>query len=173
MKTHRTPLLAILAVGALAALVPSTPALGQHKPDAGPLPRFDEQPFGDAKTAAPTPEEWKAQKPVGLTDPWARDCNVYRVREWIKITCATLMTSSIALLGGAREGVSLFIPPVPKDHSFSTGGEVIFPVRRGDRRMIEWSTFGEGYEGPMGLELAFVISESWVADEPAPVIIVR
>jgi hypothetical protein len=83
------------------------------------------------------------------------------------------MTSSIALLGGAKEGVSLFIPPVPKDRSFSTGGEVIFPVRHGDRRMIEWSTFGDGYEGPMGVELAFVISESWVSDEPTPTILVR
>jgi hypothetical protein len=173
MKILRTPLLAVLVVGALAALAPSSPAAAQAKRDAGPLPRFDEQPFGDAATAEPTLEEWKAAKPVGLTDPWTRDCGVYRVREWIKITCARLMTSSIALLGGAKEGVSFFIPPVPKDSSFSTGGEVIFPVRHGDRRMIEWSTFGEDYSGPMGVELAFVISESWVSDEPTPTILVH
>jgi hypothetical protein len=173
MKTNRTLSLAVLVVGALAALLPSIPAAGQDKPDAGSLPRFDEQPFGDAKTPAPTPEEWKAQKPVAITDRLPRDCNAYRVREWIKINCATLMTSEIALLGGAREGVSLFIPPRPQDRSFSTGGEVIFPVRRGDRRMFDWSTFGEGYEGPMGVELAFVISESWVSDEPTPIIIIH
>jgi hypothetical protein len=51
------------------------------------------------------------------------------------------------------------------------GGEIVFPVRRGDRRVLEWSTFGDGYNGPESIDVAFLLSESWVADEPGPVIL--
>ncbi len=53
------------------------------------------------------------------------------------------------------------------------GGDIVFPVRRGDRRMIEWSTFGDSYEGVGTPELDFMISESWAPEDPGPMIVAR
>ncbi len=141
--------------------------------DAGPppLPRFDAEPFGEEKTPRPTPADWKPTTPVMLSEPLPFDCNAYRVREWIKIRCSKLQTAELTCIGGSREGVSLFVDPPLKDFPVSPGGEIVFPVRRGDRRVFEWSRFGESYEGVGFPELAFLISESWAPDEPSPVII--
>jgi hypothetical protein len=149
---------------------PSASAAASAAPDAGAaLPRFDAEPFSDEKTERPTAAEWKPLKPVALTDPLPFDCNAYRLREWIKIRCSGLQSASIALLGGGREGVLVGVDPAaPDSFGVPRGGEVVFPVRRGDRRVFEWSTFGEAYDGIGFPILAFLISESWAPDEPGP-----
>lgn len=156
------------------AAVSAGPAAGAPASEAGPtpLPKFDAEPFSAEKSPAPTPADWKPTTPVALTDPLPHGCKAYRVREWVKIRCSQLQSSEIAMLTGDREGVMLFIdPPIPDRSPASPGGEIVFPVRRGDRRVFEWSTFGESYEGPGFPELAFLISESWAPDEPSPRII--
>jgi hypothetical protein len=151
----------------------SASAAASAAPDAGPsLPRFDAEPFSDEKTPRPSLAEWKPVQPVALTDPLRFGCNAYRLREWVRIRCSSLATSSIALLGGSPEGIALWVDtPLPDSFNIPPGGEVIFPVRRGDRRIFEWSTFGESYEGIGFPVIAFLISESWAPDEPAPRII--
>jgi hypothetical protein len=120
----------------------------------------------------PTPAEWKPTMPVSLTTSLPK-CRAYRLREWVKIRCSPFQTSSIALLGGAREGVSMFLDPGAWQGGPPNGGELVFPVRRGDRRVFEWSTFGDSYEGVGAPEVAFMISESWVPGETTPVIILH
>lgn len=150
------------------------PAPAASAADAGaPLPRFDEAAWPDEKSPLPTPADWKPSTPVALTDPLPFKCNAYRVREWVKIRCSHLSTSSMALLGGAREGVALFIDPPELPQGAPLGGEIAFAVRRGDRRMFEWSTFGDSYEGPGSPEVAFLISEAWVNGEAAPTILIH
>jgi len=188
MNNHRTLPLAAVATGvalfASLALQPGskaqTPSASASAPSAsaaaeksGP-PRFDAEPFTDEKTKLPTPAEWKPTTPVRLNTPLPFHCNAYRLREWVQIRCSKLQTSELALLGGAREGVTLFVDPPPPDaFPVSPGGEIVFPVRRGDRRVFEWSMFGDSYEGVGFPALAFLISESWAPDEPGPVIIVQ
>jgi hypothetical protein len=154
---------------------PSASAASSGAADAGPpLPKFDAEPFSDEKTASPTAADWKPTLPVALSDPLPFGCKAYRVREWVKIRCSQLATAEVAMLSGDRDGVMLFIdPPRGEGFTVSPGGEIVFPVRRGDRRVFEWSTFGESYEGPGFPELAFVISQSWTPDEPSPRIIFR
>jgi hypothetical protein len=170
-------MLTLAACAAAFALSPERAAVAQRRPDAGtpppPLPAFDAQPFPDEKTPRPTLDEWKPAQPVALTTPLLSRCNAYRVREWVKIDCGGFGTSSIALLGGEREGVALFLRPLPPNNSVPEGGEVMFPVRRGDRRVLEWSTFGDAYDGPGTPEVAFMISESWAPADAGPTIVVR
>jgi hypothetical protein len=163
---------ATTACAAALALAPEHRADARDAPDAGLPPRFDEQPFPEEKTPAPTRDEWKAAPRVGLTDQNTPLCHAYRVREWMKIDC-TFLTSGIAELGGSRDGVLLYLKLHDKDATIPEGGEIIFPVRRGDRRVFEWSTFGDTYEGVGSPEVALVFSESWTADELGPTIIVR
>ncbi|MFT3772648.1 MAG: hypothetical protein QM820_45230 [Minicystis sp.] len=142
-------------------------------PDGGPpLERFDVQPFADEQTPLPDGAAWKPVGPVSLTDPLPSSCRAYRLREWVKIHCASFSTSAIAQLGGSREGVAMFLVP-SRFGGVPEGGELIFPVRRGNRRVFEWSTFGDSYEGPGSPEVAFMISESWLPGEAAPTIIMR
>jgi hypothetical protein len=173
----RSRLTLSLALGAAvllgsALLFAGPTAAPSASPDAGaPLPRFDEAPFSDEKTPRPGPEAWKPTTPVALTEPLPFGCNAYRTREWVKIRCSKLATSRIALLGGAREDVFLFLDRPKFENGIPEGAEVMFAVRRGDRRVIEWSTFGESYDGPGLPVVAFMISESWAPGDPAPVII--
>jgi hypothetical protein len=166
------------SLGATMALWPGAsaadPAPAASAADAGaPLPRFDEAAWPDEKSPLPTPADWKPTTPVALTDPLPFHCNAYRVREWVKIRCSHLDTSTLALLAGNREGAVLFIDPPPDTQRTPPGGEVVFAVRRGDRRMFEWSTFGDSYEGPGSPEVAFLISEAWVTGDAGPSIIIH
>ncbi|APR75605.1 Hypothetical protein A7982_00951 [Minicystis rosea] len=141
-------------------------------PDGGaPVERFDVLPFSDPPSPRPEPSEWQPVVPVTLSDALPPNCRAYRLHEWMKIRCSPLSTSSIALLGGAREGVFIFLDPPHFSGGVPDGGEVIFPVRRGDRRMFEWSTFGDSYDGPGSPEVAFMISESWPPGDARPTII--
>jgi len=174
MNRPSPPLVAAAAgVFALAAFA-LRPAPAAALPDAGAgaLPPFDAAPFPEEKTPMPKPADWKPATPVALTSPLPRACNAYRVREWVKIHCSDRQTSSLALLGGSSEGVGFFLVP----SSFGgapMGGDIIFPVRRDDRRMIEYSTFGDSYEGVGTPEFDFMISESWAPGEPGPIIVAR
>lgn len=166
--------LASLAVRAGDNLDPSASASASAgAPDAGPpLPRFDAQPFGEEPTPRPSADDWKPVTPVALSDALpSKACRAYRLREWVKIHCESFSTSSIALLGGAREDVFMFLVPGRSGSTIPEGGEVMFAVRRGDRRMFEWSTFGDSYEGPGSPEVAFMISESWPPGDAAPTLI--
>ncbi len=156
------------SVVAVARAAPDTPDAG-----APPRPRFDAEPFSEVKTPSPTSAEWKPVDPVAVTSKLPEGCNAYRLREWVRIRCSKLATSTLALLGGTREGVSLFLDPGPNGSPAPPGGEVLFPVRRGDRRVVEWSTFGEAYEGFGFPEVAFLISESWPPGDPGPTLIVH
>ena len=41
------------------------------------------------------------------------------------------------------------------------GGETIVPLRKGDRRVIRFWTFGPGYDGPLTVLPDFVLQEDW------------
>ena len=140
MKKRRS----FVAMTLFAALV----SLQSAGVDAEALPkRFDAEPFEDKKTPAPTVKEWANAPPVLMTSGLASGCKAFRIREWIKIHCADLITLQLTLLGGEPEGVSFYIPPAPQDETWTRRGEIIFPVRRGDRRMFEWATAGDSYSG--------------------------
>lgn len=160
-----------LLTGSLALFAGPT-AAPSAAPDAGaPLPRFDAEPFSEEKTPRPGAAEWKPTTPVALTEPLPFGCNAYRYKEWVKIRCSKLASASLALLGGNREDTFLFIDRPPQPDWPPQGGEVMFAVRRGDRRVIEWSTFGDSYDGPGAPEVALMVSESWAPGDAAPVII--
>jgi hypothetical protein len=136
---------------------------------------FAEAPPGAEKSKAPTPEEWKTAPWVALTRSAAL-CRAYRVREWLKIHCDGFPAAGVSLLAGQNEGVMVYV-----DQTSEAGNEVmkkprpaevIFPVRRGDGRVLQIAQFGEGYDGPLGWNVAFTVSEQWVDGEAGPIITV-
>ncbi|WP_437987390.1 hypothetical protein [Sorangium sp. So ce117] len=140
--------------------------------DAGDELPLDAAPFPPEPSKQPTAAEWKAAPRVRLSraGPAAAGCRAYRTREWLRIRCPELTVSAISLLGGKSEGVAFWIDPPRGGSELPRGGEVMFPIRRGDRRVIQILTFGPGYDGPFTLLPAIVIQEQWLEDEPAPTV---
>jgi hypothetical protein len=187
VDSRRRPFV-LLAIGVLAAsaAIPAVSAADPDAPasaaasasvslastsvvDAGPvLKAFDAEPFPQEKSSTPKAAEWKEAEEVRLTNALPRSCRAYRLREWIKVHCS-FVTSYITMLAGQRDGVAMFLDRSEWEGGPPQAGDLILPVRRGDRRMIEWGTFGDSYDGIGAAMVAFVISEQWVEGEPAPI----
>jgi hypothetical protein len=94
------------------------------------------------------------------------------VREWVRIRC-DVITGAIALLGGDREGLAMRLDFARMQEwmTFPEHAEIVFPVRRGDRREIEWLGVSFGYHGMSSVEPAFVVSEQWAPGDEQPMIV--
>jgi hypothetical protein len=92
-------------------------------------------------------------------------CNAIRVREWLRIRCAS-KTFAISLLGGSNEGLAFWIGP----EADGQPGEVQFPLRRGDRRVVQFWAAGKDAEGGFQAKPLLVVQEQWVEGEAAPIV---
>lgn len=182
---------AVLVAAADAGELPSDGGDGDAESDAGathdaglvedagpPLPSFAAEPFPEKPTALPSAEEWQGAPAVAIdrahppslfaAHATARTgCRVRRVREWLRIHC-TAMTGGAVLLGGNQAGLSIRFDKV------DGGTEVIVPVRRGDRRVIEMLGSQTLARQVLSVERAtfgFVISEQWPAGDDRPTIV--
>jgi hypothetical protein len=100
-------------------------------------------------------------------------CTLQRVREWNRITCDA-SNATVTLVTGTRDGCSLW---ATRDTA-----QILFPVRRGDRRVIELLPGAklvtvEGNYGPSSFEQPgggpVVFSETWLEGEDAPTLVVQ
>jgi hypothetical protein len=146
--------------------------------DAGPppLPAFDETPFPDEKSPRPKKDEWKTAPEVAFSEgslSSGGSCKLQRVREWIRINCP-MTTAQLTLMCGNAEDVFLELGPVPVDWgTFPEGGEIVFAVRKGDRRLFEWQGVEFGYRGSNSANSFLVISELWLPGDEKPVIVAK
>jgi hypothetical protein len=133
-------------------------------------------PPGAEVSKAPTAEEWKTASRVKLARN-APACSVYLVREWLKIHCSGFPGAGVSLLAGSRDGVQVWVDPSggegPDSMTKPRDAEIILPLRRGDGRLFQIAQFGEGYDGPIGWNNAFSVSECWIEGEAAPIVTVR
>jgi hypothetical protein len=158
--------------------------------DAGPSDAGADASDADAPTPPPpnvrtldVPDETKSPIPKvpEWTDTLRRDvvvrpeytCTLQRVREWNRITC-NASNATVTLVTGTRDGCSLW--------ANSDTAQILFPVRRGDRRVIELvphakvvtvqGAYGPGQtEEPGGGPV--VLSETWLEGEDAPTLVVQ
>lgn len=133
------------------------------------LPRLADDLPPPEKSEVPKAADWKTATPLRFDrstgDP--RGCAASRLREWVRITCegAGSMASVIA---GSGDGWSASIPIPPPNQSLEKGSHWMqFPVRRGERRLMEIRSlvpgnYGEGlYVGP-----GIIVSVDWLDGEP-------
>lgn len=126
----------------------------------------------------PTLDEWKNATVVDVSRHGyeTSDCTLWLVREWLKIKC-DLSIGAIYQHAGNPEGVAFWITPKPNIWSGGmeekNGGEMIFPLRVGDRRFLQFyrlqhdGCVGVGY-GP-----SVMVDETWVEGDPAPTVVLR
>lgn len=151
--------LALLVSGAQSA--PTEPA--------SVVPALESDVPGTEKSPVPTHKEWQSATRVKLsrTSAAGAGCDATRVREWLRVRCP-VKTFAISLLGGSNESLSFWIGPEREGQP----GEVQFPLRRGDRRVVQLWTQKAGADGSVVPEPSIVIQEQWVEGEPAPTVTV-
>ena len=116
----------------------------------------------EAASAAPTRDEW-ASAPrawdVRITDP---GCKAWRIREWYRFSCGY---GEIEMISGSRESVSFTCVKTQKDSVLCDEAAIVFPVRRGDRRAVEflaWSKWGPDPDS--------ILTEQYLEGDPYPMI---
>src|SRR6185295_18782990 len=127
-----------------ASAAPPTEAL----PFVGPVP--------EEKSKPPTPAEWNAAKDMKIVPPTRLSCTARRVREWMQIRCQVRDTVAIEVVTGLPRDVYFSIRSgageCSSDDSYGTTtcadiDEVVFAIRRGDRRVLQITQAGQSYGG--------------------------
>jgi cytochrome c peroxidase len=127
---------------------------------------FAADPPGEAASPKPTKAEWEGAEEVTLAHQ-SPLCRVHRARAWVRVRCSEVKGEPLAqvtLIAGPKEGVEL---------AAAKGvAEVIFPVRRGDRRLFEIDRLVEAWKSWVLYDGTVVISEVWLPGAAAPEITV-
>ena len=154
--SHARALLLVLVAGCGTAYADGTAPEGSASTRPAYVPILDQPPPPEEKSAAPAKTEWAAAPTateVRVTDP---SCTAKRLREWYRIECSD---SYVSLVSGTRDGVE--VGTVEATYTAWT----VFPARRGDRRLILMSR-----RAKWGISSDAIISEQWLAGDPAPLI---
>jgi hypothetical protein len=124
----------------------------------------------------PTLDEWKSAQALEVTrrSPEAISCRAYRVREWLKVHCDFPM-AGIRQLGGSADGVLLWVVPKTNETLWEggQGGQVILPLRAGDRRVIQFFALEGGDYGGIWSAPSVVLDEVWLEGAARPTVILR
>jgi hypothetical protein len=135
-------------------------ALSDAATDAAPpLPSFADDPPSDEKTKPPEKAEWKTAQSIRVDRSTESSCTAKRIREWVRIWCGGWY-HSMSLVSGTREGISMGGTEIEP-----SGMYVVFPARRGDRRLILVQSRSKWSAVP-----AVLLSEQWLETDKAPII---
>lgn len=137
--------------------VPAKPA-GPHFSDD--LPPPDPSPV-------PAAGDWATATTFVLDHDGGLDnCTARRIREWVRVECKGLGASA-GLVAGPAEGYSGFVGvPAPKQPDDSASYYVQFPVRRGERRLMELRHAGRGnWDDTIWATVGTDVSTQWLDGE--------
>lgn len=145
--------------------------------DAQPVyPAFNEKPFSAEKTPRPSKDDWKNAPLVEFDEGSLKTggtCKYQRINEWIRIRCS-IATGKITLMCGNGDDVFMQLDQITEEWmSFPEGAEMVFAVRKGDRRLFEWQSIEFGYRGANSATSFVTISEMWLPGEEKPTIMMR
>ncbi len=117
------------------------------------------------KSPPPTATEWEGATEVALMRPLPPTCSAHLVREWLRIRCEST-ARGLTQISGPREGTSFYAHEQHWDHAMGVhvAGrcEVLFPLRRGERRVLELVGHLYGITGTIS------VSAQWLDDQPGP-----
>ncbi|HZF50094.1 MAG TPA: hypothetical protein VE093_15655 [Polyangiaceae bacterium] len=162
-----------LALGIFALAVLARPSVAPASdPASNNAPADEEKPIdGDAipaeKSKSPKAAEWLTAPRVKFArkGPAAATCRAQIVREWMRVRCEG-QVFAVSLVGGSREGVAFWIGGTAAEPF----GEVLTPVRRGDRRVFQFWSPGKDAAGMFVPKPMLVVQEQWVEGQKAPIV---
>jgi hypothetical protein len=121
----------------------------------------------DEASKPPSIDEWKSAEELSARGGGASSCRVRRVREWVRVRCLEGATVEIEQIAGPQVH-SLAIEVLPNAYAGIGSGGTVFPVRRGDRRVMQWLT--PRYTSVVEVESGVVLTEQWLPEDPGPMI---
>jgi hypothetical protein len=163
---RRAALAALLALGASFAALDSAVADADADAGATAAPeRLADHPPPEERSAKPAPDEWPRARAVELERALA-DCRAHRIREWLRIRCR-VETTGVELVGGSADGVEF------REARSAGETEIILPLRRGDRRLIQLLTWNGGGKYTVEQDAFAVVSEIWLPGDRGPVVLMH
>ncbi len=134
-------------------------------------------PLDAEKSKRPTEEQWKSAAPLELPRPHEL-CTAARIEEWVRVTCRSPAPwddyFGARTVGGAYDEVTITDRPNEPGEKGVLGVRITFPVRRGDRRLIQLSLEGiapfRSYR--VEEEMGAMISALWLPEDAEPTITV-
>ena len=174
--THPAAKPAIAAVpSAVVSAEPIASASSSAKPTRPPPPQpLESQSIPKEPSSRPTLDEWKNAPPIAVTRRAGEGsvCQTYRVREWLKVKCE-LYVAAIEQHGGSPENVFFWVGPIGFDWNTINGGEVMFPMRPGDQRVIEFfRILPETCYGRQAYPW-IIVDELWIEGDTSPTVVIR
>lgn len=136
------------------------------------LPSIEKATIAPEKSPRPKPAEWATatRQALSRTSATGAACEAHLLREWLRIRCPKGPLAAISLLGGERNDLLFWIVPPLDGAGVPGGGEAIFPLRKGEARVLQFWTFGEGYDGPLTVLPLFVVQEDWLDGAAGPTV---
>lgn len=135
-----------------------------------------------AESQRPEPGDWASADKLELPRPHAL-CTAETLREWVRISCKSPENETffnVRVLGGPHDDVRIRDLPLSSEaakkanNQTMRGTDVVFPMRRGDRRLMEIGrvlpTCFRCYSIEETTEV--VISALWLEGATAPTIVV-
>lgn len=118
-----------------------------------------------AAPSANPPARWDGATPVRFARPTSL-CTGQRLGSWVRLDCAgDRWVFGFSLLSGSPDGVELRAKP-------KRGVTAIFPVQPSDRRLFAIHGLSDTSSYAVDVEVAAVITETWIDGEEAPTIVV-
>jgi len=128
------------------------------------------------KSDKPAEKDWEHAEPLELPRNHAL-CKAQKIREWVRVECHRDPIDfepfvGVRVVGGSHTDVTVSNSPKLPKETQPLG--VVFPVRKGDRRMLEFAgaIAPEWKSWTVTEELVFTVSEEWLESEAAPIIAV-
>ena len=123
----------------------------------------------DMTSPMPKRPEWKDAAAVtfpGLGAGAAKGCTARLLREWLRVECKVWQAHNVALVAGTPTAFAGF---ADRKGAYV---DIQMALRRGDRRVVVVNAASEeGYNGPSGRSSVLVLSEIWLARDPAPTVV--
>lgn len=137
---------------------------------APPIPLADQRP-GPEATPKPSAKEWKAAPRVSLARPLPSFCEARLVREWLRIRCSPAegLAAGAAVLSGDGADVGFFMTRSGK-YGWDSTTEVVMPLRRGDRRIVQLTRTNSGHEGIFSQDPLLLVSAEWLDEKGGPIV---
>jgi hypothetical protein len=166
------------SASALAAASSSAMAPAGRPKREEPLEPLEKLTIPTEKSPLPKLAEWETAKRVEVhwNSAESKSCRALLVREWLKVKCE-MSVGALWLHTGSEQGVAFWIQPAKESEMWMmdtpNGGEVILPLRPGDRRLIQF--FARAHDSCIGFGTSpsVMVDETWLEGDPGPTVVLR
>jgi len=123
----------------------------------------------------PKRDEWKDAPEVKVLARTgnAKRCKAQVLREYLRVSCPQVVAGIRQYVGSTKD-VELFMYAKDINNMWAepNGGEIVFPLRKGDAYLFQFFELSSEYEG-FGVSQSVLVDVSWSGGRKAPTVVMR